>query len=98
MVVVLLSILYVFNFLKAFSNASIIFFMFYVIEIYFFKIKNIYFYIVFLIITTLRNIFSPLIYSINSMYMSFSTIIILNKKIILINRVNEHNWVNRQVW
>jgi len=79
-----LVILYAFNFWRGF---------FLLIYIYrwtlFFKIKIIYFQIIFLICVTL-HIFI-LFYSINLKCVSFSIIVWLNKKIILINKFHEYN-------
>jgi hypothetical protein len=73
-----------FNFLKSFSDSFMnVFFIFCVDELYFLKIKNLYFQIIFLICVALYNICFP----INLVCLSISIIVWLNKKNILINKI-----------
>ena len=59
-----------------------------------FKIKNIYFLIIFLICAALHNDFFLLFYSINFIGKFISIIVSLNKKIILVNKFIKYNQVN----
>jgi hypothetical protein len=74
---------------EVFSYSSIYIYIYLYRLTLFFKIKIIYFQIIFLICVTL-HIFI-LFYSINLKCVSFSIIVWLNKKIILINKFHEYN-------
>ena len=83
-------LLFVFNFWKYYSNSSI-FFMFYTIKLYLKKIKI---WMIFLTSVAFRDIFSFNFIQL-ILCVPIFTVIWLNKKLFLINKVIEHNQVNR---